>query len=108
MRQFKIIYKILSHLANSMDYKEVDTDYITAQSLGISEEMRNSIIILLLENEYIKGVEVKEYVHSTKPTITNLNNIKITLKGLEYLEENTTMKKLYNLAKGIKDTTPFI
>lgn len=32
----------------------------------------------------------------------------ITLKGLEYLHENSIMQKMYNLAKGIKDVTPTI
>ena len=31
----------------------------------------------------------------------------ITLKGLEYLAENSFMKKAANLAKGIKDIIPF-
>jgi len=35
-----------------------------------------------------------------------LTRPEITLKGLEYLEENTLMKKAANLAKGIKDTIP--
>lgn len=31
---------------------------------------------------------------------------RITLKGMEYLSENTFMKKAANLVKGIKDTIP--
>lgn len=30
----------------------------------------------------------------------------ITLKGLEYLSENTLMKKSANIVKGIKETVP--
>ncbi|MEG0585127.1 MAG: YjcQ family protein [Christensenellaceae bacterium] len=33
---------------------------------------------------------------------------KITLKGLEYLHENSMMQKIMRAAKGIKDTIPFI
>ena len=33
-------------------------------------------------------------------------NFGITLKGLEYLEENATMKKAAALLKGIKETVP--
>lgn len=36
----------------------------------------------------------------------SLTRPEITLKGLEYLEENTLMKKAASLAKGIKDTIP--
>ena len=35
-----------------------------------------------------------------------LTRPEITLKGLEYLEENSLMKKAANLAKGIKETIP--
>lgn len=35
--------------------------------------------------------------------IVDADSIRITLKGLEYLQENGIMRKLYNVAKGIKD-----
>ena len=35
-----------------------------------------------------------------------VGNIRITLAGLEYLRENSIMKKIYNAAKGVKDVTP--
>ena len=36
------------------------------------------------------------------------DNMKITLKGLEYLAENSRMKKAHSFLKGIKDVTPFV
>ncbi len=33
-------------------------------------------------------------------------NIRITLKGLEYLQENSIMRKIYKTAKGIVDMVP--
>lgn len=32
----------------------------------------------------------------------------ITLKGLEYLQENSMMQKIYKTMKGIKDVVPAI
>ena len=32
----------------------------------------------------------------------------ITLKGLEYLQENSMMQKIYKTTKGIKDVVPAI
>ena len=29
-----------------------------------------------------------------------------SVKGLEYLQENTIMRRLYNAARGIKETAP--
>jgi hypothetical protein len=75
--------------------------------LGITEERWGALITMLVENEYIAGVEVTEYIAYEHPTIV-LDNPKITLKGLEYLHENSVMKKIFRAAKGIKDIMPGI
>lgn len=103
---FKIIYKILSILKSSLDNLKFDVDRLSPQSLNISIEKRDNIIELLLDKNLIKGVIIKKYQDGDSVLV--LNDIKITLDGLEYLEENSIMKKMYKLAKGIKDVTPFI
>lgn len=103
---FKIIYKILSILKSSLDNLKCDVDRLSPQSLNISIEKRDNIIELLLDKNLIKGVIIKKYQDGD--SILVLNDIKITLDGLQYLEENSIMKKMYKLAKGIKDVTPFI
>lgn len=103
---FKIIYKILSILKSSLDNLKCDIDRLSPQSLNISIEKRDNIIELLLDKNLIKGVIIKKY--QDEDSVLVLNDIKITLDGLEYLEENSIMKKMYKLAKGIKDVTPFI
>ncbi|KXB46621.1 hypothetical protein HMPREF3188_00696 [Tissierellia bacterium KA00581] len=103
---FKIIYKILSILKSSLDNLKCDIDRLSPQSLNISIEKRDNIIELLLDKNLIKGVIIKKYQDGDSVLV--LNDIKITLDGLEYLEENSIMKKMYKLAKGIKDVTPFI
>ncbi len=103
---FKIIYKILSILKSSLDNLKCDIDRLSPQSLNISIEKRDNIIELLLDKNLIKGVIIKKYQDGDSVLV--LNDIKITLDGLQYLEENSIMKKMYKLAKGIKDVTPFI
>lgn len=103
---FKIIYKILSILKSSLDNLKCDIDRLSPQSLNISIEKRDNIIELLLDKNLIKGVIIKKYQDGDSVLV--LNDVKITLDGLEYLEENSIMKKMYKLAKGIKDVTPFI
>lgn len=34
------------------------------------------------------------------------SDMRITLKGLEYLQENTLMRKIYNAARGVKEIVP--
>ena len=98
MEQFRIIYRILDALRQAMDVEAPDYDMITAQVLGISEPMWVHIMRMLVLEEYIDGVTVIEYddgrleVRAVLPAIT--------LKGMEYLEENVIMRKVANSAKG--------
>lgn len=93
MNNFKIIYKILKYLEKAMDFAETETEPITFAALHISEERWVNIMTMLLENGYISGVQqIKRYTRSNV-VINTFENIKITLKGLEYLSENSMMKK---------------
>ncbi|MBR1561594.1 MAG: YjcQ family protein [Ruminococcus sp.] len=101
MDNFKAVYKILSALEKAMDYPEFDIDQIGSGRLGVSEERWARYIEMMSDVGYIKGVRVYEDI--TGETRVENNGIRITLKGLEYLQENSIMKKIYNAAKGIKE-----
>ena len=104
MDNFKIIYKILSVLEKSMDLENVDTERISSNNLGISQQRWNKYMEMLLDAGYIKGVTIQKYV--TGETNVDAEDIRITLKGLEYLSENSIMQKMYKAAKGITDLIP--
>lgn len=99
---FKIIYKILKILEGAMDIEEFDKQLISYESLGISETLWCNIMKMLIDNGYIEGVHVVNVMGGRTPGIKMVTP-RITLKGLEYLEENSLMKKASNLAKGIID-----
>lgn len=101
MDNFKIIYKILRLLEESMDYDEFDTGLLSPELLGVSENRMNAILIMLQDEGYISGIIYRKGLNGVK-----LNKPVITLKGLEYLEENSTMKKVAGLLKGIKEAVP--
>lgn len=104
---FKIIYKILSILKSSLDNLKCDIDRLSPQSLNISVEKRDNIIELLLDKNLIKDVIINKYQDGDSVLV--LNDIKITLDGLEYLQENSVMKKMYKFDKGVQEVvTPFI
>lgn len=100
MDNFSIIYKILSTLEKAMDIEDFDVDLISPEKLKISQVRWNRYMEMLSDSGYIKGVELN---YSIAGTSVEYDSIKITLKGLEYLSENSFMKKAYKLAKGIKD-----
>lgn len=103
---FKVIYDILSILQSSMDYSRCDIERLNYKTLGISKNRRDNIIEMLVDSGYIKGVNIRRYEDGDFMVI--LNDIRITLKGLEYLEENTILKRIQKQLKGIKDSIPGI
>lgn len=101
MEQFRIIYKILKVLCASMEHEEFDNAWISAETLGVSEAMWEAIMKMLVDNAYIEGVIAMEEMHGNFSI--KLIRPRITLKGLEYLEDNSMMKKAAKAAKGIID-----
>lgn len=100
----KAIYKILKYLREAMNYEEADIDFISANALGISENLWISIVEMLTSSGYITGIEVKYGAQGDR--VLSISNLRITLKGIEYLEENSLMRRAANIAKGIKDIIP--
>lgn len=103
MDNFKTVYQILKILEAALDYVEMDEAAFSAERLGVTENRRNAIMLMLMESGYIVGVKVAKSIGGIW---YDFRDIRITLKGLEYLNENSTMKKAANLIKGIKDTLP--
>ena len=97
---FKIIYKILKYLERAMDFSELDLTPIMPEALGITRERWGAVLKMMIDNGYVEGVTCKDYVHIDTPVL-DITRIKITLKGLEYLSENSMMKKCAEFAKGI-------
>ena len=98
---FKAVYKILSSLEEQMDKPNVDVSKFDNEQLGISKERWIKHIEMMEDIEYIKGCHI--YTNIDGENICNTEDIKITLKGLEYLQENSIMQRIYKTAKGIKD-----
>lgn len=104
MDNFKAIYKILSALEASMDLDKANLEMFDAKVLGVSKERWNKYIELMADCGYVKGVQITPYINGN--VRVDCSNIQITLKGLEYLQENSLMRKAYKIAKGIADITP--
>lgn len=98
---FKCFYKILRELEKALDEPSADIEKISAEALGISETRWQKYISMLSDCGYIKNVEVREFYDGTTQIINN--GIQITLKGLEYLSENTIMQRMYHAAVKAKN-----
>jgi hypothetical protein len=106
MDNFAIIYKILKALEKAMDYDEFDVDQISHTRLNISYQRWEKIMIMLSRSGYIEGIVYDQNLSDYSPKLEQPVTPVITLKGLEYLEENSLMKRAANIVKGIKDTIP--
>lgn len=106
MEDFTAIYKILQALNKSNDLDDFSLDDISAARLNISENRRMALLKMLLDSGYVKGFSIEEDIMGAY--LLSKGRPRITLKGLEYLNENSLMKKAYKLAKGIKETIPGI
>ncbi|MBU3226797.1 YjcQ family protein [Clostridium algidicarnis] len=102
MDNFKFIYKVLKILEQSMDLDEFDKKSISKERLELSEARWCRIMAILVNEGYISGIETWNSMDCNYPRVAVVRP-EITLKGLEYLNENSIMKKAANLAKGISD-----
>lgn len=104
MDNFKAVYKILATLEKAMDLPEFDLEQIGSEALGVSRERWARYLEMMADVGYIKGVALKRNILGE--THVDAKNIRITLKGLEYLQENSMMQKIYRAAKGVTDIVP--
>lgn len=105
MDNFKAIYKILQALERSMDLPAFDISELALDAMGVSTERQYRYLEMLQDARLIKNAEL--YTSITGDLcLKNPRKIRITLKGLEYLQENAIMKRLNNAAKGITDLIP--
>ena len=104
MDNFKAVYRILSALEKAMDLPEFDVSQIGPEKLGVNKERWARYIEMMADVGYIKGVQIEMCIDGSMEV--NASEMRITLKGLEYLQENTIMQRMYKAAKGIKDVIP--
>lgn len=101
---FKIIYRILSQLEKDMDKTNVNLDAISYDVLCITENRWLNIIEMLYRDGYIIGVTINKEMDGIRNY--NCDDMAITIKGLEFLKNNSLMQKAYKTTKGIIDLIP--
>ena len=101
MDNFKAVYKILTTLEQEMDSAKLDLSAASADALCVSNERWAKYIEMMYDVGYIKGVTIKRDICGD--AVVDTTNMRITLKGLEYLQENSIMRRIYNVARGIAE-----
>lgn len=93
MDNFKAIYRILKTLDRYKGDEAFDNQLISAAALKLSFSAWEQLMIELQRNGYIDGVVVTQGLRDKFPHICEPMQPRITLKGMEYLAENSMMSK---------------
>lgn len=104
MDNFKAVYKILTALEKAMDLSEFDIMQVGPDALCVTPERWSRYLEMMADVGYIKGVAIRRDILGE--ICVDAKEIRITLKGLEYLQENSVMRKIYNAEKGITEIVP--
>lgn len=105
MSNFKIIYTVLKTLEKAMELEEYDGEIISAENLNIPYPLWCRLMKMLVDNGYVTGVTVWQTFECQYPKV-KVTRPEITMQGLEYLNDNSLMKKASNIAKGISEIIP--
>lgn len=107
---FVIVAKILDYLYRCLKKGIApESEQLSPDALGINESYWNYIFSNLMESGYITGVVAKRLLGSAEMQVKiQYNRLQITPAGIEYLMENSTMKKALETLRTIKDLIPFI
>ncbi len=98
---FTVAYKILSYLKFCYENGQTpDPNVLSADTFNVSKVQFGNTLEMLADHGYISGIQF----HSTKigKTYSSLLDLKITIEGLQYLAENSMMKRLIESSKKLK------
>lgn len=102
---FVIVYRILSYLYDCFRGGDgADIDFFGPDALKINNGYWTNVMESLSNEGYVTGVTIVPRM-GTAPGI-KLMNLKITQRGIEYLEDNSKMAKAKDFLKTIKETIP--
>lgn len=93
MNNFKAIYKILCLLDKHKGDENFDYVLISASALKTPFEAWEQLMIEIQEAGYIKGLVYTQNLSESFPHIVEPIRPRITLKGMEYLADNSMMEK---------------
>lgn len=103
-----IAARILAYLyACLKEGEKPDHEYLEylKESLSVTQSYWDYILLTLSEEEYIKGVTALRVAGLTDP-VAKIGDLSITPKGIEYMENNTTIAKAKRFLKDLKEMIP--
>lgn len=106
---YVLAYRILAYLYECVKQgQQPDLDYLTydTKQFPVNESYWNYVLANLLQEGYIEGVYLVPILGRNDKGIKGMQDIRITPKGIEYLQENSMMKKAGKVLKELKELVP--
>jgi len=85
-----------------MEVEEFPAEQFCGETFRASDQLFAEILKMLSDDGYIKGIAFVPILGQTSPGI-KFRKPEITIRGLEYLQNNSCMIKAASIAKGIID-----
>ena len=102
---FVIAYRILAYLYACMkEGGKPDLNVVSSQALKIPERYWISVLESLADDGYIQGVSVQYGLGDA--VFISAGRPKITIAGIQFLQENSAMARAKNALKEFKEMIP--
>lgn len=109
---FTTVNTILRYIERQLDETVFDADGFTAERFGTTENRFARYLSMLAESGYVTGIRI---IDNGEPTEFDgdirkyrrfdiiADSPAITIKGMQFLVENTMLARMYRTAKNIRD-----
>jgi hypothetical protein len=101
---YYIAFKILTYLYTSEKAgNPIDKNVFDPQDYRTNYNYLTYVFRELSEEGYVKGLQ---FIPTKSRTVIDCDDMRISIKGIDFLEENAKMKKAYRVLKKKKDWIP--
>jgi len=98
---FSIVYKMLKLLDTKMKSIEFDNNRLSCEKIGINEQYYSNVLETMFDDGLVKGLIINHYTDGSVDV--DIEDLRITSKGQDYLKNNSNMVKMAKIAKNILD-----
>ena len=106
---FLLVYRVLAYLYECVKQgQRPDPEYLThdTKHFPVNEIYWSYVITNLCQDGYMEGIQLVPILGRKEFGIKGMADIQITPKGIEYLQENSMMKKAAKVLKELQDLAP--
>lgn len=106
---FRLVYIVLKTIEKNMKAGVItSTEEISHEALEIPYVYWASIMEELVRKDLVKGVDIIHGKGTGVPCVPSIRRPELTFEGMEFLQNNSAMKKIQEALKSMKAVIPNI